>query len=71
MMKPIFTVCPQGVEKTKVTCSVNSQLERFFFDNAVQLRYAASYGQLAEGKNLYCFTAVIFMRKALLLLILI
>ena len=28
-----------------------------FFDNAVQLRYAASYGQLAEGKNLYCFTA--------------
>lgn len=48
---------PQGVEKAKVPVLSTVNWNGFFFDNAVQLRYAASYGQLAEGKNLYCFTA--------------
>ena len=48
---------PQGVEKAKVPVLSTVNWNGFFFDNAVQLRYAASYGQLAEGKNLCCFTA--------------
>ncbi|MCB5683665.1 hypothetical protein LIQ93_19660, partial [[Ruminococcus] gnavus] len=48
---------PQGVEKAKVPVLSTVNWNGLFFDNAVQLRYAASYGQLAEGKNLYCFTA--------------
>ncbi len=56
MMKPIFTVCHKEWKKLKFLLSTVNW-NGFFFDNAVQLRYAASYGQLAEGKNLYCFTA--------------
>lgn len=48
---------PQGVEKAKVPVLSTVNRNGLFFDNAVQLRYAASYGQLAEGKNFYCFTA--------------
>ena len=48
---------PQGVEKAKVPVLSTVNWNGFFFDNAVQLRYADSYGQLAEGKNLCCFTA--------------
>mgnify|MGYP006993637966 CR=1 FL=1 len=28
-----------------------------FVDKALQLRYAAAWGQLAEGKNIYYLTA--------------
>ena len=45
------------MEKAKAPVLSTVNWNGFFFDNAVQLRYAASYGQLAEGKNLYCFTA--------------
>ena len=48
---------PQGVEKAKVPVLSTVNWNGFFFDNAVQLRYAASYGQLAEGKNIYYLTA--------------
>ena len=62
---------PQGVEKAKVPVLSTVNWNGFFFDNAVQLRYAASYGQLAEGRIFVVLRRVIFMRKALLLLILI
>ena len=48
---------PPGVEKAKVPILSTVNWNGLFFDRAVQLRYAASWGQLADGKNLYCFTA--------------
>lgn len=48
---------PEGVEKAKVPILSTVNWNGLFFDRAVQLRYAASWGQLADGKNLYCFTA--------------
>ena len=62
--EPIFTDLPQGVEKAKVPVLSTVNWNGFFFDNAVQLRYAASYGQLAEGRIFIVLRRVIFMRKA-------
>ena len=44
MMRLIFTGLPQGVEKAKVPVLSTVNWNGLFFDNAVQLRYAASYG---------------------------
>lgn len=62
---------PQGVEKAKVPVLSTVNWNGLFFDNAVQLRYAASYGQLAEGKTFIVLRRVIYMRKVLLSLMLI
>lgn len=48
---------PAGVEKAKVPIISTVNWNGFFFDRAVQLRYAASWGQLADNKNVYYLTA--------------
>lgn len=48
---------PEGVEKAKVPVLSTVNWNGLFADGAVHLRYAASYGQLAEGRNLYYLTA--------------
>lgn len=48
---------PEGVEKAKAPILSTANWNGCFWDKAVQLRYAASWGQLADGKNLYCLTA--------------
>lgn len=48
---------PAEVEKTKVPLLTTANWNGFFFDNILELRYAASWGQLAKKKNLYYLTA--------------
>lgn len=48
---------PAEVEKTKVPLLTTANWNGLFFDNILELRYAASWGQLAKKKNLYYLTA--------------
>lgn len=48
---------PTGVNKTKVPIITTVNWNGLFADKAVQLRYAAAWGQMAEGKNIYYLTA--------------
>ncbi|WP_455673040.1 porin [Phocaeicola sp.] len=48
---------PAGVAKTKLPIISSVNWNGYFLDKAVQLRYAASWGQLADNKNLYYLTA--------------
>lgn len=48
---------PAGVEKTRVPMLATVNWNGLFFDQALELRYAASWGQLAKKKNLYYLTA--------------
>lgn len=48
---------PEGVEKARVPILSNINWNGLFCDKAVQLRYAASWGQLAQGRNYYSLTA--------------
>lgn len=48
---------PAGVNKTKIPIITTLNWNGLFVDKALQLRYAAAWGQLAEGKNIYYLTA--------------
>lgn len=48
---------PAGVEKTRVPMLATVNWNGLFLDQALELRYAASWGQLAKKKNLYYLTA--------------
>lgn len=48
---------PEGVEKTRVPMLATVNWNGLFLDQALELRYAASWGQLAKKKNLYYLTA--------------
>jgi hypothetical protein len=48
---------PAGVNKTKIPIITTLNWNGLFIDKALQLRYAAAWGQLAEGKNIYYLTA--------------
>mgnify|MGYP003499361420 FL=1 len=48
---------PEGIEKAKVPVLSTMNWNGFFADNAVQLRYAASIGQQAKGRNICYLTA--------------
>lgn len=48
---------PEGIEKAKAPVLSTLNWNGFFCNRAVQLRYAASWGQLANGRNLYYLTA--------------
>lgn len=48
---------PGGVEKTKLPILSTVNWNAYFFQKVLQLRYAASWGQLARKKNLYYLTA--------------
>lgn len=48
---------PAGVEKAKIPVISTVNWNGLFCDKTIQLRYAASWGQLAEGKNIYYLTA--------------
>lgn len=48
---------PEGVEKTKLPILSTVNWNGYFFQKVLQLRYAASWGQLARKKNLYYLTA--------------
>lgn len=48
---------PEGVEKTKLPVLSTVNWNGYFFQKVLQLRYAASWGQLARKKNLYYLTA--------------
>lgn len=48
---------PEGLEKAKVPVLSTLNWNGFFADNAVQLRYAASWGQQAKGRNICYLTA--------------
>ena len=47
---------PSGVSPSKVPLLGSVNWNAFFADKAVHLRYAASVGQLAKGKNIYYLT---------------
>ena len=48
---------PEGVAKAKVPVISTLNWNGFFADRAIQLRYAASWGQQAKGKNILYLTA--------------
>lgn len=48
---------PENVEKTKLPIISTVNWNGLFFDRQLELRYAASWGQLANKKNLYYLTA--------------
>lgn len=48
---------PEGVEKTKVPMLATANWNGLFLDRMLELRYAASWGQLAKKRNLYYLTA--------------
>ena len=48
---------PAGVNKTQIPIITTLNWNGLFVDKALQLRYAAAWGQLAEGKNIYYLTA--------------
>lgn len=48
---------PEGVQKTKLPILSTVNWNGYFFRKVLQLRYAASWGQLARKKNLYYLTA--------------
>ena len=48
---------PEGIEKAKVPVLSTMNWNGFFADNAIQLRYAASIGQQAKGRNICYLTA--------------
>lgn len=48
---------PAGIEKSKLPIISTLNWNGWFADQALQLRYAVSYGQLAEGKNILYLTA--------------
>lgn len=48
---------PEGIEKSKFPVISTLNWNGLFADETVQLRYALSYGSLAEGKNIMYFTA--------------
>lgn len=48
---------PQDVKKAKVPVLSTLNWNGFFFDRTLQLRYASSYGQLAEGRNAFYLTS--------------
>lgn len=48
---------PENVEKTKVPLLTTVNWNGLFFNKILELRYAASWGQLAKKKNLYYLTA--------------
>lgn len=47
----------EGIEKAKVPVLSTMNWNGFFADNAIQLRYAASIGQQAKGRNICYLTA--------------
>ena len=48
---------PENINKTKVPIMTVLNWNGLFADNAIQLRYAAAWGQIAEKKSLYYLTA--------------
>ena len=48
---------PEGVEKAKVPVITTLNWNSWYADKAVQLRYAAAWGQQAKGKNILYLTA--------------
>ncbi|MBE6276205.1 MAG: hypothetical protein E7096_07685 [Bacteroides sp.] len=48
---------PEGIAKAKVPVMTTFNWNGLFADKAVQLRYAASWGQQAKGKNILYLTA--------------
>lgn len=48
---------PKEVEKTKIPVITTVNWNGLFFNRILELRYAASWGQLAKKKNLYYLTA--------------
>lgn len=48
---------PEQVEKAKIPILSTVNWNGLFFDRQLELRYAASWGQLADKKNLYYLTA--------------
>ena len=48
---------PEGIEKSKLPVISSLNWNGWFADQTLQLRYAVSYGQLAEGKNALYLTA--------------
>ena len=48
---------PEGIEKSKLPIISTLNWNGWFADQTLQLRYAVSYGQLAEGKNIMYITA--------------
>ena len=48
---------PAGINKTKIPVMATLNWNGHFADKAVQLRYAAAWGHLAERKNIYYLTA--------------
>lgn len=54
---------PQEIEKTKVPIITTVNWNGLFFDRVLELRYAASWGQLAKKKNLYYLTAGNIVKK--------
>lgn len=48
---------PEGIEKTKVPVLATANWNGFFLHQVLELRYAASWGQLAKKRNLYYLTA--------------
>lgn len=54
---------PEQIEKTKVPIITTVNWNGLFFDRVLELRYAASWGQLAKKKNLYYLTAGNIVKK--------
>lgn len=48
---------PQGVEKARVPMLSTVNWDGFFLDNGLNLRYSASWGQLADKRNIMYLTA--------------
>lgn len=48
---------PEGVEKAKIPVITTLNWNSWYADKAVQLRYAAAWGQQAKGKNILYLTA--------------
>lgn len=48
---------PEGVEKAKIPVITTLNWNSWYADKAIQLRYAAAWGQQAKGKNILYLTA--------------
>lgn len=48
---------PEGVGKVRVPMLSTANWDGYFFDRGLNLRYSVSWGQLAEKRNIFYFTA--------------